>query len=111
MCRCSSSRGFRRPSSGASGSASASSEAATALSGMAVRWSQADARGLLCGTLPSLLLLLMVSLIGTAIMMYALPPTALSFFFFCAKLIWAVSIAGQKEGNWGGGGGDACASA
>ena len=98
MCRCSSSRGFRRPSSGASGSASASSEAATSFSGMAVRWSQATR-----GTLPSLLLLLMVSLIGPAMMKNALPPTALSFFFFFAKLIWAVSHRwAKKRGTWGG---------
>ena len=111
MCRCSSSRGFRRPSSGASGSASASSEAATALSGMAVRWSHATR-----GTLPSLLLLLMVALIGPA-MMNALPQTVQftnPFSIICFNSqIGLSAIAGQNEGNWeaGNGGGDACASA
>lgn len=97
MCRCSSSRGFRRPSSGASGSASASSEAATSFSGMAVRWSQATR-----GTLPSLLLLLMVSLIGPT-MMYALPPTDLSFFFFFCKIDLGCQHRWVKRGELGGG--------
>ena len=96
MCRCSSSRGFRRPSSGASGSASASSEAATSFSGMAVRWSQATR-----GTLPSLLLLLMVSLIGPA-MMNALPQTALSFFFFLCKIDLGCQHRWAKKRGTGG---------